>query len=48
MHPSKQLLQLQTHDLERDAKRRRLKQVVAALAEPEALRAAAEQHARAG
>ena len=41
MHPSKQLLQLQTHDLERDAKRRRLKQVVAALAEPEALRAAA-------
>ncbi len=41
MHPSKQLLQLETLDLERDAKRRRLKQVVAALAEPEALRAAA-------
>jgi predicted nucleic acid-binding Zn-ribbon protein len=41
MHPSKQLLQLQTVDLERDAKRRRLKHVLAALAEPEALRAAA-------
>jgi predicted nucleic acid-binding Zn-ribbon protein len=41
MHPSKQLLQLQTVDLERDAKRRRLKQVLAALAEPDALRAAA-------
>jgi predicted nucleic acid-binding Zn-ribbon protein len=41
MHPAKQLLQLQTVDLERDAKRRRLKQVLAALVEPEALRAAA-------
>jgi len=41
MHPAKQLLQLQIVDLERDAKRRRLKQVLAALAEPEALRAAA-------
>jgi hypothetical protein len=40
MHPSKQLDQLQTLDLERDARRRRLKQVLAALAEPEALRAA--------
>jgi predicted nucleic acid-binding Zn-ribbon protein len=42
MHPSKQLFQLQTLDLERDAKYRRLKAVIAALAEPEALRAAAE------
>ena len=41
MHPAKQLLQLQTVDLERDARRHRLKQVVAALAEPEGLRAAA-------
>jgi predicted nucleic acid-binding Zn-ribbon protein len=40
MHPSRQLDQLQTLDLERDAHRRRLKQVLAALAEPEALRAA--------
>lgn len=40
MHPAKQLLQLQTLDLERDAKRRRLREVLAALAEPEALRAA--------
>lgn len=40
MHPSKQLVQLQTLDLERDAQRRRLKQVLAALTEPEALRAA--------
>ena len=40
MHPSKQLDQLQTIDLERDAQRRRLKQVLAALAEPEALRTA--------
>jgi predicted nucleic acid-binding Zn-ribbon protein len=40
MHPSKQIDQLQTLDLERDAHRRRLKQVLAALAEPEALRAA--------
>ena len=42
MHPSKQLFQLQTLDQERDAKYRRLKAVIAALAEPEALRAAAE------
>jgi predicted nucleic acid-binding Zn-ribbon protein len=42
MHPSKQLFQLQTLDLERDAKYRRLKAVIAALAEPEALRGAAE------
>ena len=41
MHPAKQLLQLQTLDLERDAKYRRLKQVIASLAEPEALRVAA-------
>jgi predicted nucleic acid-binding Zn-ribbon protein len=41
MHPAKQLLQLQTLDLERDAKYRRLKQVIASLAEPEALRMAA-------
>ena len=40
MHPSKQLDQLQAIDLERDAQRRRLKQVVAALTEPETLRAA--------
>lgn len=40
MHPSKQLDQLQALDLERDARRRRLKQVLAALAEPEALRIA--------
>jgi len=40
MHPSKQLDQLQTLDRERDAQRRRLKQVLAALAEPEALRVA--------
>ena len=42
MHPSKQLFQLQTLDLERDAKYRRLKTVIAALAEPEALRVAAQ------
>jgi len=42
MHPSKQLFQLQTLDQERDAKYRRLKVVIAALAEPEALRVAAE------
>jgi len=43
MHPAKQLLQLQMLDLERDAKYRRLKQVIAALAEPEALRTAADE-----
>jgi predicted nucleic acid-binding Zn-ribbon protein len=42
MHPSKQLLQLQTLDLERDARYRRLKAVIASLAEPDALRVAAE------
>jgi predicted nucleic acid-binding Zn-ribbon protein len=42
MHPSKQLLQLQTLDLERDAKYRRLKAVIASLAEPDALRVASE------
>jgi len=47
MHPAKQLLQLQMLDLERDAKYRRLKQVIAALAEPEALRTAADEIAAA-
>jgi predicted nucleic acid-binding Zn-ribbon protein len=42
MHPSKQLFQLQTLDLERDAKYRRLKAVIASLAEPDALRVATE------
>jgi len=41
MHPSQKLLQLQTLDLERDAKHRRLKAVIASLNEPEALRNAA-------
>lgn len=41
MHPSKQLFQLQTLDLERDAKHRRLQVVIASLNEPEALRNAA-------
>jgi predicted nucleic acid-binding Zn-ribbon protein len=41
MHPSKQLFQLQTLDLERDGKHRRLKSVIASLNEPEALRNAA-------
>jgi predicted nucleic acid-binding Zn-ribbon protein len=41
MHPSKQLLQLQTLDLERDAKHRRLKLVIASLNEPEVVRNAA-------
>ncbi len=40
MHPAKQLLQLQTLDLERDGKFRRLKQVNASLVEPEAVQAA--------
>jgi len=40
MHPSKQLFQLQTLDLERDVKYRRLKAVIASLAEPDALRVA--------
>jgi predicted nucleic acid-binding Zn-ribbon protein len=43
MHPAKQLLQLQTLDLERDAQYRRLKQVIASLAEPETLRIAAAE-----
>ena len=42
MHPSKQLLQLQTLDLERDTKYRRSKAVIASLVEPEELRVAAE------
>ena len=42
MHPSKQLFELQTLDLERDAKYRRLKAVIASLTEPETLRAATE------
>jgi predicted nucleic acid-binding Zn-ribbon protein len=42
MHPSKQLLELQTLDLERDARYRRLKAVLASLTEPEELQAAAE------
>ncbi len=42
MHPSKQLLELQTLDLERDARYRRHKAVLASLTEPEELRAAAE------
>ena len=41
MHASKQLFQLQVIDLERDAKHRRLKIVIASLNEPEALRSAA-------
>ncbi len=41
MHASKQLFQLQAIDLERDAKHRRLKVVIASLNEPEALRSAA-------
>jgi predicted nucleic acid-binding Zn-ribbon protein len=41
MHPSRQLYQLQTLDLERDARHRRLQQVIASLNEPEALRTAA-------
>lgn len=41
MHPSKQLDQLQTLDLERDAKHRRAKAIVALLNEPETLRQAA-------
>jgi predicted nucleic acid-binding Zn-ribbon protein len=41
MHPARQLFQLQTLDLERDAKYRRLKQVIAALTEPESLANAA-------
>ena len=43
MHPAKQLLQLQTLDLERDAQYRRLKLVIASLAEPETLRTAAAE-----
>jgi len=38
MHPSRQLYELQALDLERDAKHRRLKVVIASLNEPEALR----------
>jgi predicted nucleic acid-binding Zn-ribbon protein len=41
MHPSQKLYQLQTLDLERDAKYRRLKAVIASLDEPETLRDAA-------
>jgi predicted nucleic acid-binding Zn-ribbon protein len=41
MHPSQKLYQLQALDLERDAKHRRLKAVIASLNEPEALRNAA-------
>jgi len=41
MHPSKQLYQLQLLDLDRDAKYRRCKVVIASLNEPEALREAA-------
>jgi predicted nucleic acid-binding Zn-ribbon protein len=43
MHPAKQLLQLQSLDLDRDAKHRRVKQVIAALTEPGTLRAAATE-----
>ena len=41
MHPSKRLYQLQVLDLDRDAKYRRSKVVIASLNEPEALRSAA-------
>jgi len=42
MHPAKQLFELQTLDLERDAKYRRLKAVIASLTEPDTLRVATE------